>query len=430
MGYIILFLLNLIFPFAAVGIILAFLFSSRRNLLKNLKNEVGQRFVLSKNKNILGGYIWIHAASVGEVKSAVKIAQDLKDFYKRPVLITTSTAAGRAAAEKELAFDASVLMPADFYFFVKRFIKIYSPFRLFIMESDLWPNMIIACGNNKIPVAVINGRLSQRSAARYKILSPLVKLVFKNISFICAQSEDIRSRYIGLGAVPAKVHTTGNMKYDMLNAEPPRLEEAQTLIDELGWRGSKIITLGSTHLEEERVAISAAKTFADIKFIIAPRHLERIKYILSMLKESGLKYAVLSEIEKNGIFAGGSAQILLIDAMGWLGAFYKISDMVFVGGSISKKGGHNFLEAAILRKPVIFGKYYYNAPDVAKELIKSGGGILAGGDNFADIIKKFIYRADLLKAASAASANTALSFKGATAKTMAAVKKYEKKFKA
>ncbi|MDR0646777.1 MAG: hypothetical protein LBG46_07585 [Elusimicrobiota bacterium] len=430
MGYLILILLNLLFPLIGTGVILSFLFSSRRKLLKNLNEELSERFVFSSKNRICGGYIWLHAASVGEVKSAVKIAADLKSFYKRPALITTSTAAGRAAAQKEPVFDVSVLMPMDFYYLVKRFIKIYAPHRLFIIESDLWPNMIIACGRNKIPAAVINGRISKRSASRYKLLLPLVKLVFKNISFVCAQSGEIKKLYLNLAMPEEKLYVSGNIKYDMLDAEPSRVENAENLLNILNWRGSKIITLGSTHEKEERAALSCALELNDVKFIIAPRHLERKEQIVKMIKASGIKFAILSDILNNinidNSSGGAYAQVLLVDAMGWLGAFYKVSDIVFVGGSISKNGGHNFLEAAILRRPVFFGKYYYNAPDVAKEMLKSGGGVLVDENNFADIIRKFISQTDLIESAAASAQKTALSFKGAAAKTMAVVKEHEK----
>ncbi|MDR0735174.1 MAG: hypothetical protein LBG16_05790 [Elusimicrobiota bacterium] len=410
---------------------MAFLCSPRRKLLKNLIKELNERFVFSPKKQIDGGYIWLHAASVGEVKSAVKIASDLKSFYKRPALITTSTAAGRAAAQKETAFDVSVLMPMDFYYLVKKFIKIYAPHRLFIIESDLWPNMIIACGRNKIPAAVINGRISKRSASRYKLLLPLVKLVFKNISFVCVQSEEIKKLFLNLGMREEKISVSGNIKYDMIDAEPSRVENAKNLLNILKWHGSKRITLGSTHKKEERIALYCALKLNEVKFIIAPRHLERKEQIVKMMKASGVKFAILSDILNNinidNFSAVASAQVLLVDAMGWLGAFYKVSDMVFVGGSISKNGGHNFLEAAILRRPVFFGKYYYNTPDVAQALLKSGGGVLVDENNFADIIQKFISQDDLIESAASAAQRTALSFKGATAETMAAVKEYEKK---
>lgn len=423
MGYIILIILNILSPLVGAGVILMFLFSPRRNLLKNLKNEFSERFVMRPKRQILGGYIWMHAASVGEVRSVVKIAQQLKDYYKRPILITTLTAAGRAAAEKEPVFDTAALAPLDFYPFVKKFLKIYTPRRLFIIEADLWPNMLVCCAKNNVPAGIINGRLSARSAGRYKLIAPLMKLVFKNMAFVCAQNEEIKDRYISLGLQADKAHICGNIKYDMLNEDPAHQEKVREILNMLGWQNSQIITCGSTHEVEERVIISAAQKLPDTKFIIAPRHLERKKQITAMLDESGLKYAVLS---KRGGYPA-DAQILLADTMGWLGALYNAAAAAFVGGSIAKKGGHNFLEAAALGKPVLMGKYSYNAPEVAAKLLQTKGGFLVDENNFAEVIKDLISSQPGLAAASDAARGAALSFKGATDKTMAVVKEYESK---
>ncbi|MDR1124006.1 MAG: hypothetical protein LBL61_05355 [Elusimicrobiota bacterium] len=422
-------MLNLIAPLAGVCVILFFLFSSRRNLLKTLRAELRQRLVLRQDGPVLSDCIWLHAASVGEVRSCVGIAQLIKACYNRPILITCATAAGRAAAQKEKAFDAAVLAPVDFYPFIKKFIKIYRPLRLFIIESDLWPNMITACSNNNVPVAVINGRLSRRSAGRYKLIWPLIKLVLGKISLICAQTEDIALRYAGLGTARRKIRVCGNIKYDILNEDPPRQKETAALIAALGWAGAPVISCGSTHEEEERTIIAAAAKLPAVRFIIAPRHLERACQTMQALKESGLKYAVLSKIEKGGVFKE-QPQILLADAMGWLGAFYKVAQITFVGGSISKKGGHNFLEAAVLGRPVLFGKYYYNAPEVARKLLAAGGGFMVDENNFAEVIDKLLKRPAALQNAASAAGRAAQSFKGATDKTLSAIKEYEKNAKA
>ncbi|MDR0734238.1 MAG: hypothetical protein LBG16_00690 [Elusimicrobiota bacterium] len=428
MGYIILLLLNLIAPLAGAGVILFFLFSSRRNLLKNLRTELGQRFAFGKGGRVPGGCIWLHAASVGEVRSCVGVTRLLKVYYSRPALITCTTAAGRAVAQKEPVFDIVALAPADFYPFIKKFIKIYKPFRLFIIESDLWPNMITACANNGVPVGIINGRLSRRSAGRYKLLWPLFKLVLSKISLICTQTEDIARLYAELGALRRKIRVCGNMKYDILNEDPPRQSETAARLAALGWAGAPIIACGSTHEEEERVIIAAAKKLPAAKFIIAPRHLERAGQTAQMLKESGIGYAVLSKIKERGVF-NKPPQILLADAMGWLGAFYKAAAIVFVGGSISRRGGHNFLEAAVLGRPVLLGRYYYNAPEAAQKLLAEGGGFLVDADNFAEVVDKLLKQPAALQNAASAAGLAAQSFKGATDKTLSAIKEYERNAK-
>ena len=424
MGYFILFLLNLFAPFAALGVVVFFFFSPRRNLLKNLKYELSQRFVLSPFGQRPAKSLWIHAASVGEVRSVIKLASLLKEYYGCRIVLTTSTAAGRNTALKEPVFDKALLMPVDCYPLVKRFIKFYHPAYLYIVEADLWPNMIAACAACGIKIAVINGRLSARSAKRYKFLSPLVKLLMGKITFICAQTEEIRQRYISLGADEGKVYACGNIKYDLLNESPSRENEVASLFDAIGWQDSFITVCGSTHEEEEAVIIEAARRDKNIKFVIAPRHLERKKQILHNLAQSGVKYTSLSSYKKEKDLK--DCRILLADAMGWLGAFYKKSSLCFVGGSISKCGGHNFLEAAVFSKPVLFGKYYYNTPDVAEALLKCGGGILVSAENFASEAENLFNDKALLSACGKAAGQCSLSFKGATERTLKVVENYGK----
>ena len=413
MGIFILILINIFCPFAALIIVLSFLISSRRGVLKTLFTELGERFVIKKSA-FPGPCIWFHAASVGEVKSIAAIAQKLKEKYNLPVLVTTLTKAGQKAAQKIKVFDCALLAPIDFYFIIKRFLKFYKPKMLIIVEADLWPNMIYASAMAGVKIGIINGRLSKRSAKRYKLLKPLVDLLLPQISFICAQSEEIKKRYISLGAKKDCVFACGNIKYDSLTETPNRLDEAKQIINKLSWQNSKILVCGSTHDLEEKIIINAAHAFKDVKFIIAPRHLERAKQIKENLQKENLKFAFLSNLAA----APKDSQILVADTMGLLGALYKVGTLTFVGGSIVKKGGHNFLEAAILKKPVMFGKYYYNAPEVASKLLKSGGGVLVSKNNFNKELKKYLEDAVLLNTSAQAALDCALSFKGATEKSL------------
>jgi len=412
MGIIILILINIFCPLVALIIVLCFLLSPRRKVLKTLFGELNERFAIKK-QNFKGPCIWFHAASVGEIKSVANIAKALKERYKLPVLVTTLTKAGQKAAQKIDAFDYALLAPVDFYISVKRFLKFYNPKMLLIVEADLWPNMIYASVKEGVKVGIINGRISKRSAKRYKILKPLLNLLIPNISFICAQTEEIKKRYISLGANEQQVFACGNIKYDALNENPARAEEAKELINKLSWQNSQIMVCGSTHNIEEEIIISAARKLKNVKFIIAPRHLERVKQLKESLQKSGLNFTFLSDLQNTK-----DAQILVADTMGFLGALYKAGTMTFVGGSIIKKGGHNLLEPAILKKPVLFGKYYYNAPDVAVKLLETGGGILVNTTNFDKELNKYLSDEVLLNKAAQAAFETAKKFQGATEKTL------------
>ena len=412
MGILLLILINIFCPLIALIIVLCFLFSSRRKVLKTLFSELNERFAIKKQQ-FSGPCIWFHGASVGEIKSIANIAKTLKERYNLPILVTTLTKAGQKAAQKIDTFDCALLAPVDFYLSIKRFLKFYKPKILIIVEADLWPNMIYASAKNGVKVGIINGRLSQRSAKRYKILNPLVNLLLPNISFICAQSEEIKKRYISLGAKEEQVIACGNIKYDALSETPNRLEEAQEIISKLSWQNAKIVVCGSTHDLEEKIIFSAAKTLKDVKFIIAPRHLERAGQIKQYLEKTKLKFTFLS----SAVFEK-ETQILVADTMGLLGALYKVGTLAFVGGSIEKRGGHNFLEPAILKKTVFFGKYYYNTPEVATKLLESGGSFLVTKTNFIKELSIYLQDEDLLQVSAQKAYETAKYFQGATNKSL------------
>jgi len=273
--------------------------------------------------------------------------------------------------------------------------------------------MIYASQKAGVKIGILNGRLSKRSAKRYKILKPLVNLLIPNISFICAQTEEIKKRYVALGAKEQNVFACGNIKYDALKETPNRLEEAKEIISKLAWENNKVVVCGSTHDLEEKIILSAARALKNVKFIIAPRHLERARQLRNNLGKTKFKYTFLSDFKP-----AKDTQILVADTMGLLGALYTVGNIAFVGGSIIKKGGHNFLEAAILKKPVMFGKYYYNTPEVATKLLESGGGILVGKSNFSKELEKYLGNEVLLNTAAQAALDTAKSFKGATQKSL------------
>lgn len=422
MGYFLLFIINCLSPIGALAVLIFFFLSPQRKLLKKLKEELRERFVLYPYTELLTNPIWIHCASVGEVNSMAGLIPQLKDLYQKPVLVTTNTWAGRTAAFKNPHVDNALLLPFDFYPFTRKFVRLVKPHRMFIVEGETWPNNIMACINNGVPVCIINGRMSERSAKKYRLLYSLFSLIFKNVSFAALQSEEIKQRYLSLGLRAETAFVPGNVKYDSLKTNPPRTEEVKDLFKKLGWEGKTVLVCGSTHIEEESMLMACAKQLykENIRIVIAPRHLER-------------KSAIIQDLNRNKVSSTISShplnikdpEILFADSMGWLTSFYNAGDIAFVGGTIAKKGGHNLLEPAILAKPVIFGPYVYNTPDTAEELIKNNGGISVNKNNFAEVITGLSKDKQKISGMSAAAKKTAVSFQGATGKIMELIKKYE-----
>lgn len=424
MGNFLLFLTNLAFPFAALGVLLGFVFSARRRVLKTLKQELKERFALERAHAVPQGALWVHCASVGEVKSVAGLIKELKAFYKKDVLMTTSTAAGKAEAAKNPDIAKALLAPLDFYPNARRFIRAANPCRLFIVEREIWPNMIAAAQNAGVPVMLLNARISQKSAKAYKWIKPLFSMIFGRVAFAAMQDEAAARRYESLGLPKDRMCVCGNVKYDTLSDKPAKLKEAKALMKKLGWGKAPVLVCGSTHPLEEELILAAAPAWAaqGIKIVFAPRHLERKEEIITALKKQPLAYGVLSQgpLPKN-------CAVLCADTMGFLQSLYACGALAFVGGSIAPRGAHNLLEAAILGKTVLFGKSFHNTPDAAHALLSCGGGVLVDAENLKDTVSRLFKDAAALENMAAKARQTALGFKGATQKIMEAVKTYERK---
>lgn len=424
MGKLLLFLTNLIFPLAALGVALGFLCSPRRGLLKHLYQELKERFGLEKEGEIPQGALWLHCASVGEVMSMKEVISRLKKFYKKEVIVTTTTEAGKETALKNPDITQAFLAPLDFYPSCKRFIRLAKPHRLFVVEREIWPNMLAAAHQAGVPAAIINGRISAKSARAYSFIKPLFKEFFSTLSFAALQTQEAACHYEKLGMDKTKIFVCGNVKYDTLNDNPGKVGEVEKMLTELGWNGRKILVLGSTHPAEETMLFRAApdiiKTGA--KIIFAPRHLERKPEIETALRQSGLHYGFIStgKFDKN-------TDILCADVMGLLQSLYACASLTFVGGSVVPRGAHNLLEPAILSKTVLFGRYFYNAPLTAQSLLESGGGVLVNETNFKETVLRLLADPAQLENMSEKARKTALSFKGATNRIMEVVNNYERK---
>lgn len=424
MGKLLLFLTNLIFPLAALGVALGFLCSPRRGLLKHLYQELKERFGLEKDGEIPQGALWLHCASVGEVMSMKEVISRLKKFYKKEVIVTTTTEAGKETALKNPDITQAFLAPLDFYPSCKRFIRLAKPHRLFVVEREIWPNMLAAAHQAGVPAAIINGRISAKSARAYSFIKPLFKEIFSTLSFAALQTQEAACHYEKLGMEKNKIFVCGNVKYDTLNDNPGKVGEVEKMLTELGWNGRKILVLGSTHPAEETMLFRAApdiiKTGA--KIIFAPRHLERKPEIETALRQSGLHYGFIStgKFDKN-------TDILCADVMGLLQSLYACASLTFVGGSVVPRGAHNLLEPAILSKTVLFGRYFYNAPLTAQSLLENGGGVLVNETNFKETVLRLLADPAQLENMSEKARKTALSFKGATNRIMEVVNNYERK---
>ncbi len=313
--------------------------------------------------------IWVHAVSVGEVMAAHPLIRELKKKYPdRKLILSTVTVTGNYTALRRVPeADAVFFFPFDYPCIVRRVIRGLNPKVVLVAETELWPNFFRELKRQGIPSAVINGRISPRSHGNYKKLAPLFSLVFDNIDLFCMQSEADADRIRDIGAVAEKVVVTGNLKFDQ---KIPANQAYPVIIQ----KGRRVITAGSTHRGEETVLLEIFSRlrlkYPDLSLIIAPRHPERFAEVEGIVNKAGYDCQRRTQIK------GPFKDVLLLDTIGELRAFYAVCDIAFVGGSLVKVGGHNLLEPAIMKKPVIFSRYMFNFKEISEALLSAGGGIM------------------------------------------------------
>ena len=316
--------------------------------------------------------IWIHAVSVGEVRAAKPLVDTLlREYPGYQIMITTMTATG---ADTVLQLYGNTVMhryvPYDLPGAVRRFIKSTRPGCLMVMETELWPNLFHFCHIFKVPVILVNGRMSAQSARRYSLIAALTRSTLGNLSEISAQSRSDAEHFVALGAAAEKVSVTGNLKYDF--TLPEDFQTRFELIRQR-WPGTRPVWIAaSTHAGEEAVILTAhARVLDDIPeclLILAPRHPDRSNEIAELCKKSGFRFA------QKTVSAGPdeSMQVFILDTLGELIYYYALSRLAFVGGSLVRVGGHNMLEPASLGIPVMCGPYFYNFHEIGTLLQKAG----------------------------------------------------------
>jgi 3-deoxy-D-manno-octulosonic-acid transferase len=313
--------------------------------------------------------IWVHAVSVGEVMAAHPLVRQLKKRYPdRPLLLSTVTVTGNLTARQRVPeADAVFYFPFDYPWTVRRVISRIDPAIVLIAETELWPNFLRELGRRRIPSAVINGRISPRSFGRYRRFRSFFGEVFRNVALFCMQSLEDAARIRDIGAAPDQVMVSGNLKFDQ------KITPVET--PPIGIAGVRsVITAGSTHRGEEAILLEVftrlRKKYPELLLIIAPRHPERFNEVCGLITNAGY------ECQRRTRLKGPVKDIVLLDTIGELRAFYSICDIAFVGGSLVKVGGHNLLEPAAMKKPVIFSRYMFNFKEISEAIIKAGGGAM------------------------------------------------------
>ncbi|MBA3061276.1 MAG: 3-deoxy-D-manno-octulosonic acid transferase, partial [Nitrospirae bacterium] len=326
------------------------------------------------SKGGLGGIIWVHAVSVGEVIASLPLLQRLKDRYPSVSLVlSTITDTGQRVALGKVPDRTKVIyLPFDLSFILERTLKNIQPNLFITIETELWPNLLMMLKKRKIPAVVMNGRISDDSFKGYKRIKFFMRSIIDCVDLFCMQDAVYAERIKELGAAEDKIRVLGSFKFD--TAPSLNIPEWTKLISH------PVIIAGSTHRGEEDLIVSSyielKKDFPDLTLIIAPRHPERFKEVEELVKKKGLEYIKRSEIEGRETRDKGQRKglIVILDAVGELASVYGVSDVAVIGGSFIEHGGQNLLEPAFWAKPIICGPHMENFP-FAKEFYERGAAI-------------------------------------------------------
>ncbi|MFH1201869.1 MAG: 3-deoxy-D-manno-octulosonic acid transferase [Candidatus Omnitrophota bacterium] len=413
--------------FLILGILYLCSYAIRGKLHKGLWMRFGVfpkdiRNSLESGKN----NIWIHAVSVGETVSLKKLIESLREEFKDyRLIISTVTRTGNDIAKSLVKNDELVIfLPFDLSFITRRTVQIIRPKIFILAETEIWPNLITNLSRKHIPIVLINGRISDKSLRGYRIIGLFVKTLFHKISYFCMQTDSDAKRVISLGAPQDKVKTCGNMKFDNSDYGDKKIDYSDNL--NLG-REEKLWVCGSTHPGEEEVILEAykrlLKDFTDLRLLIAPRHVERTQNIEGLVKKYGFTPLRISNLNPLTINYKPST-IFILDTMGELRQFYALATMVFVGGSLIRKGGHNIIEPASLGKPVIFGPHMFNFADIAGTFLNKGAAVMVRDkDQLYSSLKGLLDNPDKARLLGEGAKSVCLENQGATGRVLEVIGK-------
>lgn len=304
--------------------------------------------------------VWLHAVSVGELIAATRLVGELQAALPDHVIvISTTTPTGQRVARERFDVDRVFFFPLDFAFAVRAYLRVLQPRLVVLMESELWPRLLVECDRAGVPVSVINARVSDRSLPRYRALRTLWKPLLQRVSLLLAQSEEDARRWLAIGASADRVRCVGNLKYDVQRSSETPLA---ALIRRHLAPGTKVLVCGSTHEGEETLLLDCMPA-TEALMILAPRHPERVAEVEQLAMQRKISVAKLSawRLSPAPLLPGS---VLLIDSVGELSGLYAVAKIAFVGGSLVPRGGQNPLEPASFGVPVVMGESFENFRDV------------------------------------------------------------------
>ncbi|HEV2318739.1 MAG TPA: 3-deoxy-D-manno-octulosonic acid transferase [Verrucomicrobiae bacterium] len=337
----------------------------------NLKQALTNRHIL-----------WVHAVSVGEVNLLVHFIRAMeKRAPNLKFVVSTTTTTGMGVLRQRLPPHISkVYYPIDHSGIVAKALSTIHPDAIVLFETEVWPNFIWRAQKRGVPLFLANARLSDRSFRGYQRFGFLFRPLFASFEGIAAQDEVAAARFRAAGAAPQRVHMTGNLKYDAAKTIEPGGADISGLLKQLGLNGETPILIGgSTHDGEELILAEIVQRlrtqFPKLFLILVPRHFERSTDLARQLRERGIKLLLRTAIRPDTQIVPGEIDCLLVNTTGELQFFYQHATVVFIGKSLTAKGGQNLIEPGAAGKPIVFGPNMQNFADIARQFVEKCGAV-------------------------------------------------------
>lgn len=376
--------------------------------------------------------LWIHAVSVGEVQAARPLLHAFRAARPdRSLALSVTTRTGMEIARKALAnlpgVTGPLLFPLDLPWAVNRRLRELGPAAVIFIDTEIWPNLIRSAAKSKVRLFLANGRISDRSFLRYRSVRFFLKPLLEQFTCFWMQSDLNAERLIALGAPPARVRVSGNLKIDALAMDSVAFAD-ESDDDANPANDPPVLLAASTHAGEEQIVLAAAKLWNDrgsrVRLAIAPRHPERADEVRGIIDSFGFRTVSRSELRRQKPDSAwpdpfGPSEVFLIDTVGELSLFFPRARAVFVGGSLVPTGGHNIFEPAAFGRPVFFGPHMENFRE-AEEALSNHGAIRVGSpDRFADAIEPVLFNPDRAESLGRQARTTVRALQGAASRVTA-----------